>query len=99
MTVIYCKIDANLQSCTTIKAKIVKIDAIIDVLYETALKSVANGDTVEYSLDDGQVKINKTFATTESVISAIKGYENIRTMLSNKLVPRVVRLMDGKNFI
>jgi hypothetical protein len=98
MAVIFCKLDANLESCTSIKAKIVKIDAIIAVLYETALKSVAKGDTVEYSLDDGQVKINKTFASTESVINAIKGYESIRTMLSNKLVPRVVRLMDSKNF-
>lgn len=94
----YLKIDANFESCTSIQAKITKIDAIISVLFDTALKSVANGDTVEYTLDTGQTKINKVFTTTQSVTKAIKDYEAIRIMYVNKLKSRVVRLVDSKNF-
>lgn len=94
----YMKIDANFESCENIKAKVVKIDAIISSLMDTALKSVMNGDTVEYTLDTGQTKINKVFSTTESVTRAIKDYEAIRQMYVNKLNSRVVRLVDSKNF-
>lgn len=94
----YIKIDANFESCTSIKAKIAKVDIIISSLMDTALKSVMNGDTVEYTLDTGQTKINKIFASTQSVTKAIKDYEAIRTMYVNKLNSRVVRLIDSKNF-
>jgi len=94
----YIKIDANFESCTSIKAKIAKVDIIISSLMDTALKSVMNGDTVEYTLDTGQTKINKVFSTTQSVTKAIKDYEAIRTMYVNKLNSRVVRLVDSKNF-
>jgi ASC-1-like (ASCH) protein len=96
--VTYVNVDYNFQSCTTIKAKIAKIDAIINSLFDTALKSVANGDTVEYTLDTGQSKINKIFSSTESVTKAIKEYESIRQMYVNKITSRVVRLVDSKNF-
>jgi len=94
----YMMLDANFESCTSIKAKITKIDAIISALMDTALKSVMNGDTVEYTLDTGQTKINKVFSTTQSVTKAIKDYEAIRQMYINKISSRVVRLVDSKNF-
>ncbi len=96
--VTYMLIDANFESCTGIKAKITKIDAIISALFDTALKSVANGDTVEYTLDTGQTKINKIFSSTESVTKAIQDYEKIRQLYVNKISSRVVRLVDSKNF-
>lgn len=94
----YMMLDANFENCTSIKAKITKIDAIISALMDTALKSVMNGDTVEYTLDTGQTKINKVFSTTQSVTKAIKDYEAIRQMYVNKISSRVVRLVDSKNF-
>lgn len=98
MAVIFLKIDANFESCSSITDKITKIDAIINALYDTALKSVQKGDTVEYQLDDGQVKIKKIYSSTQSVTTAIKEYEKIRQMLANKLNPSIVRLMDERNF-
>jgi hypothetical protein len=95
--VLYYKLDANFESCASVKEKIAKIDAIIDALFTTALNSVTNGDTVEYTLDTGQSKIHKVFSSTKSVTDAIKSYETIRTMYVNKLSDRVVRLVDSKN--
>lgn len=97
MAILYFSFDANLRSCTDIKSKIAKIDAILDSLFDTALSSVANGDTVEYTLDTGQSKIHKVFATTSSVTQAIKDYETLRTMYVQKLSSRVVRLVDSKS--
>lgn len=98
MAVYYVALDVNMETCTTLKAKIAKIDAIIDSLLTTALKSVGNGDTVEYTLDDGQTKINKVYSSTASVTNAIQEYEKIRIMYVNRLQGRHVRLVDSKNF-
>lgn len=97
MAVFYFTFDANMRTCADIKSKIIKIDAILDSLFETALSSVANGDTVEYTLDTGQSKIHKVFATTASVTQAIKDYETLRAMYAQKLTSRVVRLVDSKS--
>lgn len=94
----YVNVDANFESATTIKAKITKIDAIILSLMDTALKSVLNGDTVEYTLDTGQTKIRKVFSSTASVTKAIADYEKLRQMYVNKISSRVIRLVDSKNF-
>lgn len=97
--VTYVNIDYNFDNCgKNTKAKLKKIDAIIDSLLNTALKSVANGNTIEYTLDTGQTKIHKVFSTTKSVTDAIKEYESIRQMYINQMSSRVVRLVDNKNF-
>ncbi len=95
----YLSIDANLQSCEDIKSKIVKIDAIISALMDTALKVVLAGDTVEYTLDTGQTKISKVLSTPDSVMKAIKDFETLRVMYLNKISSRVVRIVDSKNIL
>lgn len=97
MSVIYLDLDVNYESCTSIKAKIAKIDAILDSLYETALKSVAKGNRVEYMLDDGQSKQRVVYSSTTSVIEAIKGYEALRNMYVWKLRGGVYRNVDERN--
>jgi len=92
------KIDTDQQTREQICAKIAQIDVIISSLYDTALKSVANGDVAEYEIDTGQTKQKVKYSSTSSVLNSIKGYESLREMLQAKLAPRVVRLMGGQNF-
>jgi hypothetical protein len=92
------KIDTDQQTRAQICAKIAQIDVMILSLYSTALKSVANGDVAEYEIDTGQTKQKVKYTSTSSVYNAINGYEMLREKLQAKLSPRVVRLMDGKNF-
>lgn len=97
MAILYYSFDANYQSCKTVQDKIAKIDVILDALFTTAMTSVQNGDTVEYTLDTGQSKIHKVFSTTASVVQAIKDYETLRTLYNQKLSSRVSRLVDSKS--
>jgi hypothetical protein len=85
MSVVYLSIDADFESCTSLRAKIVKIDAIIDSLLTTALKSVGKGDKVEYMLDTGQSKQKVVYSSITSVTAAIREYEDIRQMYEDKL--------------
>lgn len=98
MAVNYVLIDYNMQPGTAITDKIAKIDIIIDSLYNVALLSVAQGDTMEYTLDTGQTKVSKKYTSPKEVTDAITAYERIRQMLVNKIQSRVVRLIDSKNF-
>lgn len=100
MSVIYLSIDADLESCTSLRAKIVKIDAIIDSLLNTALKSVAKGDKVEYLIDTGQSKQKVVYSSITTITAAIREYESIRELYEDKLNGRIAnqyRNVDQRN--
>jgi hypothetical protein len=97
MSVIYLNLDGNLESCTSIQARIDKVNAIIDALFTTALKSVQNGHRVEYSLDDGQSKQRVVYSNMDQVTKAIEDYEKIKIALQNQLVGRQFRNIDARN--
>lgn len=96
--IIFFKLSTGQRTRAQICARIAQIDAIIDSLYDTALVSVGNGNMIQYEIDTGQTKQKVQYSTTDSVTRAIQDYEKIRQMLQNKLTPRMVRLMDSKNF-
>lgn len=97
--VIYDSSDIYIQSASALKAKIVRIDAIIVALEDTMLKAASTGNFDEYSLNDGQVIIKTTYRNTEDVIRSIKSMEAVRQMYVNRLNKRHIRLVDSKNFI
>lgn len=90
--------DVNLQSASTIQGKIEKIDAIIDSLLTVAMSTVGEGNIAEYELDTGQTRNRVKYNSQSSVMAAIQNYENLRQRYVNQLTPRMVRLMDQKNF-
>lgn len=98
MAVQYINIDYRMQDCASIEAQIALIDGIITSLFQVALISVGNGDTVQYSLDTGQTKIQKTYSNPKAVTDALWEYRRLRQALVNSLQPRNVRLVDSKNF-
>lgn len=94
----FFKLDSGMETPTQIRTKITQLDVIIAALYGTALKSVATGNFVRYQIDTGQTKQDVEYSTMSQVTEAIQDYEKLRSMLVNKLQPRVIRLMDSKNF-
>lgn len=98
--ILVCKISPNYRSNASIKAKIVEIDAVIDELMNSAMKSVAQGNIAKYELDTGQTRTKIEYTTLSSVSKAIEDYEGLRQMYVNKLnrSNSVVRLMDEGNF-
>ncbi|MCK4521864.1 MAG: hypothetical protein KAU20_04775 [Nanoarchaeota archaeon] len=96
--IISYKITVGCRTQAQILARIAEIDALLDVLFTTALTSVGNGNIFQYKLDTGQTKTDVTYTSTSEVATAIKDYESIRTLYRNKLIPRMVRLVDSKTF-
>lgn len=92
-------LNISFKNATTIKARIAKIDEIITELLETAMRSVANGDTLEYTLDDGQTITKQTYTSTQSVVNTVRQYENLKAMYVQMLAPRQVKLIDRKSMI
>lgn len=89
---------AYLQSCTTLKAKIAAIDAIIDSLLVAAATGAAVANQSEYELNDGQAKIKMVYRSVADINKAIDGFEAMRQRYVNRLSSRVVRFVDRKNF-
>lgn len=96
--VTYSSADVYIESASTLKEKIAKIDAIIVALEATALKAAAGDDISSYMLDDGHTKINTMYRGVDSVMKSIESFEKLKQMYINRLNGRMVRLVDGKNF-
>ena len=94
----YCLISEPNYDPNNIKANIVLIDKIITQLLNTALTAALNGDTVEYTLDTGQTKVNKVYTTPKQITDAILEYKKLRGLYASQLGSRVVRLVDIKIF-
>ena len=89
----------NRRSRASIQAKIDEIDVLIDELFNTAMKSVANGNIAEYDLDTGQTKTRIKYTSVSSVTTSIEDYERLRKMYVNMLngSTGVHRLIDERN--
>lgn len=97
----YCSAVDYLKCVRTPAQKVKKIDQIIDVLLNTVMVAVENGHVEEYSLDDGQTKINQVFRSTDAVIDSIRKLEDIRQIYVNRCKSngsRIVKLVDISNF-
>lgn len=90
---------ALISSCSTYQEKIDKINAIIEALEDTALKSATKGHITEYELDDGQTKIKTSYRSPSAIYEAINNFEKLKQMYINKCTGRVIALRDAKSNI
>lgn len=95
---IYDSAAIYIESCTSLRAKITAVDAIITALYVVAATAAGTDNITEYSLDDGQTKIRTMYRGSAGVFNAITGFETLRNRYLNQLNGRMVRLVDSKNF-
>lgn len=94
----FFKLPTGQQTRAEICAKIAALEVIISSLYVTAAVAVQHNDKIKYKIDTGQTKMEVEYTTPAQVTSAIEAYERLAQLLRNKLSPRIVRRMDGKNF-
>lgn len=95
--ILYFKIETGGRTRDQILARIAQLDLIIDALLEGALTAVGDGNIVEYEIDTGQSKQKVKYTDTAGVMSAVTKYEAMRTYYENKLTPRQLRAIPGKN--
>lgn len=102
--IIYIKQDVTLAGGRTpaqLRAKVAKIDEIIDALENKVLTVITSGGSVEYEeyeINTGQTKNKVVYRDSSSVISQLEKWEKLRQYYANKLTPRRIVLVDGKNF-
>lgn len=90
-----------IQSCTTIRARIVAIEAIIEALLVTAATAATDAHIQEYSLNTGQTQIKTSLRGASSVYDAIANFERLKNQYIKRLPGNGGRttLVDGKNLI
>lgn len=96
--IIYDSAVVYIQTATTLKDKIAKLDAIITALETSALTAASKSAIQEYQLDDGQTKIRTMYRNAKEVADSITAFETIRQRYINQLNGRMTRLVDSKNF-
>ena len=95
--ILYFKIETGGRSREEILARIAQLDLIINALQTQAYASINEGNVVEYEIDTGQSKQKVKYTDTMTVMNAIAKYEAMRTYYRNKISPRSVRAIPGKN--
>lgn len=77
--------------------RLIRVNKVIDALLETAANSAGNAHITNYSMDDGQTKIQTEYRGTDAIMKSIKDFETLREYYKNKVNGRVMRLVDSKN--
>jgi len=95
--VVYDSSKIYIDGASDLCDKVVRINAIITALEDTALKSATNDDITEYSLDDGQTKIKTVYKGTDAVLNSIQSLIKLKEYYLNKLNGRQIRLVDSKS--
>lgn len=87
-----------LDTATSLRDKITKIDAIIDALLLIAADSADTENITEYSLDSGQTKIKTQYRGASDIMRSIENFEKLKNYYVNKLNGRSWKLLHSKNF-
>lgn len=100
---VYVSIFKYLECATSIADKIAKIDLIILNMLTALEKAALTGQFEEYRLDDGQVKIETIYKDPKALTNTVRILEELKQYYANLLHTsqngRIVRLVDGRNFI
>lgn len=96
--VIYETCSIYVTSQTTLQARIMAIEAVIDALITTGATAAGTDNIQEYSLNDGQTIIKTIYKGSVAVGNAINFWEAQKQRYINQLNGRMVRLHDAKNF-
>jgi hypothetical protein len=100
--IIYTSAHEYIDTASSLKDQIAKVQDVIDSLLDTAVKAASGDNITEYSVDDGQVKIQTVYKGVDAIARSVEAFTKIKQMLiaqynSNKN-GRMIRLVDSKNF-
>lgn len=83
-----------MESGSSLKDKIKRIDQIIDSLIKTQMEE-NSGPVEEYHYNDGQTIVKTIYRTPEEMARAIEMWEKLRNKYEYRLTGRIRRLQDG----
>ena len=85
----FMSISEYLGTKTSVKARIVAIEALIDAILLKLADTVGNADISEYQMDDGQMKVRTAYRSPEEATKGIERLEKMKQMYLNQLNGRV----------
>lgn len=93
-------ISGYLNTKSDLLGKIEAIDLLIDKMFTACAEAIdgAGSGIGQYSLDDGQVRINTTYRSVSEVKSGIDSLEQLKQMYLSRLRGRTTVLKDEKTF-
>lgn len=97
MAIVYYKLDANFESCTSIEAKIAKLEILIDMLFASSVKIAGTSNHASYKIDDGQTVQEVFYRSPAEIMKAIAAYEKQKQYYMNKLIGNVAQNIGSKN--
>lgn len=101
--VIFTNIPAILEAQGTLEARVAMLDTILNGMETAILKATTTGQFALYRLDTGQTKNEVQYRSLNELQLAYAGVLKIQQMLLTRINAnrqgRVIRMVDGKNFI
>ncbi len=101
--IIFTNIPAILESCGSLEARVAMLDTILNGMETVILKATTTGQFELYRLDTGQTKNEVQYRSINELQLAYASILKIQQMLLTRINAnrqgRVIRLVDGKNFI
>jgi hypothetical protein len=91
---VYEKETELLATCKTAREKVQRYDQIITALENIIINGGDNLDVGEYSLDDGQTKIRRTFRGPNELFDAIEKFMRLRNRAVRNVVGGVYQLRN-----
>lgn len=88
-----------LETATSLKDRIVKLNSIITAMYDTIEKAALDANIDEYWLDDGQTKIKNIYRNPEDILKAVITLERLLQMYINRFNGRGTTLRDRESLI
>ena len=79
-----CTTKEYIQSKTSLNAKIIAIEELIDAMLLSTVESIENSGTASYSMDDGQMKVMTQYRSVTEVMAGVKALEKILQMYINR---------------
>ena len=87
-----------IQSKTSLNAKIVAIEALIDQMLLSAIDAIDDSGTASYSMDDGQMKVTTQFRSMTEITAGIRSLEKILQLYINRRNGSVTILRSRLNY-
>lgn len=93
-----CTVKEYIQSKSSLDAKIVAIEALIDAMLLESIDAIGNSGTASYSMDDGQMKVSTEYRSIGAITDGIKGLEKILQIYINRRNGNLVILRGRLNY-
>lgn len=87
-----------IQSKTSLDAKILAIEVLIDAMILSSVEYVENSGTLSYSMDDGQMKVSTQYRSVQEITNGIRGLERILQLYINRRNGNLTVLRSRLNY-